>query len=102
MESSMSANLDLFYASLAGESPPRRIGPALAGLWLGLKGRWGDAHSVVQDESDPETALVHAWLHRSEGDHGNAIYWYRRAGVTPVWEDCDKEGRHIARILIDG
>jgi hypothetical protein len=23
---------------------------------------------------------VHAYLHRKEGDSGNAAYWYRRAG----------------------
>jgi hypothetical protein len=23
---------------------------------------------------------VHAYLHRKEGDEGNAAYWYRRAG----------------------
>lgn len=98
----MSASLDVFMTSLGCDCPPRRLPPALAGLWLGLKGRWQDAHEVVQEENDPEAALVHAWLHRVEGDNGNARYWYRRAGVTPVWDDCDEEGRAIARILIDG
>jgi len=25
---------------------------------------------------------IHAWLHREEGDLGNAGYWYARAGKT--------------------
>lgn len=98
----MSANLDVFLGSLKGDLPPRKLPTALAGLWLGLKGRWGDAHEVVQEADDPESALVHAWLHRAEGDNANARYWYRRAGVTPVWDDCEEEGRAIAGILIDG
>jgi len=31
------------------------------------------------DEDDQESAWVHAYLHRVEGDLGNAGYWYRQA-----------------------
>lgn len=98
----MSASLDMFMVSLACDCPPRRLPRPLAGLWLGMKGRWGDAHDAVEDDDHWEAALVHAWLHRAAGDDGNARYWYRRAGVTPGCGDYDEEGRCIARLLIDG
>jgi hypothetical protein len=43
---------------------------------------------------------VHAYLHRVEGDLGNAGYWYRRAG-RPVAEDTlDAEWERIASALL--
>jgi len=35
---------------------------------------------VQQYESDTTAAWIHAVLHKIEGDHSNARYWYRRAG----------------------
>lgn len=29
---------------------------------------------------DKHSAWVHAYLHRKEGDHWNADYWYSKAG----------------------
>ena len=43
---------------------------------------WEGAHNLVQDNSDKLSFLVHAYLHRIEGDEPNASYWYRRAGET--------------------
>jgi hypothetical protein len=37
------------------------------------------AHQQVDQLSDKESAWVHAYLHRKEGDPGNADYWYRKA-----------------------
>ena len=42
-------------------------------------GQWDLAHNLVQDKSDKISCLIHAYLHREEGDKGNAAYWYRRA-----------------------
>ena len=42
-------------------------------------GDWKAAHEIVQRESDPFSASIHAYLHRVEGDTANAAYWYRRA-----------------------
>lgn len=44
------------------------------------RGEWDEAHKLVQDHSDDLSCLIHAYLHREEGDMGNARYWYGRAG----------------------
>lgn len=43
-------------------------------------GDWDRAHRMVQEIHTPEAAWIHAYLHRAEGDLGNAAYWYHRAG----------------------
>ncbi len=62
-------------------APPAGLGLALQGLWHDARGDWAGAHGAVQqDEQDRACAWVHAYLHRKEGDAGNAGYWYSRAG----------------------
>jgi hypothetical protein len=51
----------------------------LRAVWHGLRGDWEAAHELAQAQDDAEGAWVHAWLHRIEGDLGNANYWYRCA-----------------------
>ena len=70
-----------FKASLSGAAPapePELDAP-LAALWWAAKGCWDEAHKIVQDEETADAAWVHAYLHRVEGDLGNAGYWYRQA-----------------------
>ena len=85
--------LDGFRASLShGEPPPELHGPLLA-LWWDAKADWDRAHAAVADDRTEAAAWVHAYLHRKEGDNGNARYWYRvakkPAGAGPLtseWE----------------
>ena len=49
-------------------------------LELARDGEWEASHEIVQAHSDDFSSLIHAYLHRVEGDLGNAAYWYRRAG----------------------
>ena len=44
------------------------------------QGQWTSAHELIQDNDDKFSCLIHAYLHREEGDGANASYWYRRAG----------------------
>jgi hypothetical protein len=53
---------------------------ALLALWWDAKGDWEKAHGIAQDVNGVDGAWVHAYLHRKDGDLGNAGYWYRRAG----------------------
>jgi len=53
----------------------------LAALDAAEAGRWDEAHEIVQQHEADETACwIHAVLHAIEGDHGNARYWFARAG----------------------
>lgn len=44
-------------------------------------GDWHGAHELVQPHSDPLSCRIHGYLHRDEGDLGNAGHWYARAGM---------------------
>jgi hypothetical protein len=68
-----------FKRSLAHAVPPRALAPELQALWWAGKGDWDKAHRIVMDEHSKAAAWVHAYLHRVEGDDGNAGYWYRQA-----------------------
>ena len=61
-----------FRASLHDAVPDSTLSPALAALWWAAKGDWDQAHRIVMNESDASSAWVHAYLHRVEGDLGNA------------------------------
>lgn len=71
-------NYAQFLQSLDEKQPPNIDGVLLA-LWHDARGDWHNAHEVVQDVSTREASLVHAYLHRKEGDLSNASYWYHRA-----------------------
>jgi hypothetical protein len=89
-----------FKASLAGDAPAGGIAPPLVALWWAAKGDWDAAHRIVQDESSREAAWVHAYLHRVEGDLGNASYWYRQAGQPVAKDALDTEWERIAIALL--
>ena len=82
-------------------SPPAGLTPEQRVLWLARAGRWHQAHDGCQDLGDPAGAWIHAWLHREEGDFGNAAYWYSRAGkpVPARSLPMEEEWLAIARAL---
>jgi hypothetical protein len=90
-----------FKRSLAKAKPPAGISPALAGLWWVAKDDCNKAHTLVMNEEDADCAWVHAYLHRVEGDLGNARYWYRQAHRTPAEGDLAAEWAAIAAALLD-
>jgi hypothetical protein len=71
--------LAAFRESLSEAAPPAGLPPALEALWWDGKGDWDKAHARAMAIDDADGALVHAYLHRKEGDLPNAGYWYRRA-----------------------
>ncbi|WP_027136242.1 hypothetical protein [Geminicoccus roseus] len=94
--------LDDFLASLADPAPPAGLSEPVAAVWYGLNDQWEQAHGIVQaHEGEADADWVHAWLHRVEGDAGNAAYWYRRAGRPVARGDLKEEGRSIAAELLD-
>jgi len=93
-------NVAAFIASLDGAAPAPELNAPLAGLWWAAKGDWDRAHKIVQDESSCEAAWVHAYLHRVEGDLGNAGYWYREAGQPTAKDSLEAEWQRIAATLL--
>ncbi len=69
-----------FKSSLTNSAPPPGLSTTLHALWWAEKGDWQRAHKLVQDAESRAAAAVHAYLHRVEGDLGNARYWYGQAG----------------------
>jgi hypothetical protein len=86
-------------ATLADAAPASNLAPPLAALWWAAKGDWNKAHQIVQDEDTPDAAWVHAYLHRVEGDLGNAGYWYRRAGKPAATDSLEAEWERIVSAL---
>jgi hypothetical protein len=91
-------DLEEFRGSLSEAQPPESASPLLTALWWEAKGDWAKAHAIAQDVESPEGAWVHAYLHRKEGDEGNAGYWYRqarkphsRARLEAEWEEIAGE-----------
>jgi hypothetical protein len=59
----------------------------LRAIDLALEGQWDAAHNIVQQyDSDRTASWIHAVLHKIEGDRGNSLYWYSRAG-KPEYAD---------------
>jgi hypothetical protein len=55
----------------------------LEALWYDKHGDWNRAHEIVQETGGAVGDRIHAYLHRKEGDLGNAMYWYSRVGEDP-------------------
>lgn len=73
--------VDELIQSIADNIEPAGVPPLVSALWYDARGDWDRAHRIAQDVDTRDGARVHAYLHRREGDLGNAGYWYRRAGV---------------------
>jgi hypothetical protein len=87
-----------FKASLSADTPVAGIPKLVEALWYDAKGNWDKAHDIAQETNTPAYCLLHAYLHRKEGDKWNANYWYNRAGrkmpatsLEAEWESIVKE-----------
>jgi hypothetical protein len=91
---------DEFRQSLTPTEPPANLGLALTGLWWDRKGDWMRAHESEQQDEGRDGSWGHAYLHRKEGDQGNAAYWYSRAGKPMCRESLDAEWVSIVKNLV--
>jgi hypothetical protein len=96
----LAMDLAVFRASLGSASPPVGLSHALRALWLDARGDWDGAHEAAQADEGGAGDWVHAYLHRKEGDAGNAAYWYRRAGKPVCRASLDEEWEAIAEALL--
>lgn len=92
--------LEEFKKSVSENNPPDAFSNLLEALWFDAKGNWENAHKITQDIPGKDAALVHAYLHRKEGDNGNASYWYSKAGRNFPDKTLTEEWEEIAAILL--
>lgn len=92
---------DFMEACSAGELPGS-ASELLASLFEDRRGAWDAAHTIAQGIATTEGSRVHAYLHRKEGDLGNANYWYARAGETAPDLSLDDEWELLARRYTTG
>jgi hypothetical protein len=85
----------------AAPTLPPGLSPALAALWHDARGDWERAHQVAQGDRTAAGSWVHAYLHRKEGDAGNAAYWYSRAGRPVPKGALEDEWADLARDRLD-
>jgi len=71
----------------------------LAALELDKNGDWDAAHTIVQSLEDTRAYWIHAYLHRKEGDLGNAGYWYDRAGHSLPDVSLDQEWQTLNQAI---
>jgi hypothetical protein len=72
----------------------------LLAFWWDAQGDWEKAHGIAQDVAGADGAWVHAYLHRKDGDVGNAGYWYRQAGRPAGVGDLRLEWEGIVREML--
>ena len=92
--------LEQFRQTLANDAVPPMLSPALRAMWADAKGDWTTAHSIAQEIDGEVGSWIHAYLHRKEGDAGNARYWYRRAGLPPAHDTLEEEWARIVLGLL--
>lgn len=71
----------------------------LEALELDRNDEWDAAHRMVQSMEDTNAYWIHAYLHRKEGDLGNANYWYSRASREAPDVDLSEEWQTIYNSL---
>jgi len=91
---------DEFRESLKQDQPPEGLTGLLQALWWDGKGDWEKAHEVTQNISNADGSWIHAYLHRKEGNEGNAGYWYSRSGKSHCRKPLDQEWEEIVNFLL--
>jgi hypothetical protein len=89
-----------FKSSLVSSQPDSELSVLLKSLWYDGKGDWDKAHSLIDHLDDRESAWVHAYLHRKEGDIGNADYWYRKAHKTRPNVSLEEEWEGLVTVFL--
>ena len=90
-----------FTKTLSETHPPVSLPVHLTALWFDAKGDWNAAHDLINDLEDKQSAWVHAYLHRKEGDIGNAGYWYRRAGKKASVASLQEEWEELVKAFLN-
>ena len=90
-----------FTESLKNQSPGKELDPILQSLWYAGKGDWNTAHDIAQEIHTTDGSWVHAYLHRLEGDVGNAAYWYQKAKRPLPTISVEKEWEEVVLFFLE-
>lgn len=87
------------------DSVNKKVAPSFSSiyletLWYAGIGDWDKSHEIIQDEPGKHAALLHAHLHRVEGDQWNADYWYSKAGEKSPNCGLDEEWKQLVERFI--
>lgn len=93
-------NFKEFQISIRNDHPAKDLNPLLLALWYDAKGDWASSHNLAQDMDTNEGALIHAYLHRKEGDHWNADYWYGKANKKRPEVTLDEEWHLLVQTFL--
>lgn len=91
--------IEEFTRSL-NDSLPGNVSVYLESLWYDGKGDWEKSHNVIQDVENKNAAWIHAYLHRKEGDIGNADYWYNKAGKKRPTVSLEEEWESLVKAFL--
>jgi len=92
--------IEFIHSLESQEAPSSTWSDELQALWWAKKGDWEKAHDLAQDANSRHGDWVHAYLHRVEGDPGNAAYWYARAKEPFFGGNLEEEWNHLLVNLI--
>ena len=93
-------NFAAFKQTIQLQKPPALNSPHLLAMWYDAREDWEAAHHIIQDLHDRNASLIHAYLHRKEGDTFNAGYWYSKAGSSMPDQSIEKEWETIVIQLL--
>ncbi len=91
---------DEFILSIENNEIPLHLPLYMQALWYDAKNDWQKAHSLIDSLDDRNSCLVHAYLHRKEGDKSNADYWYRRANAQRPSISLQEEWKSVTMDLL--
>jgi len=94
-------NLSEFIQAVRANNKPQGLNSYLDAMFEDALGNWEKAHEIAQDIPDSMGSLIHAYLHRKEGDNWNANYWYNRAGREMPKMSLEEEWESICEELLD-
>ncbi len=79
---------------------PDHLSLVAQALWHDAQGDWEAAHNCAQEDHSSLGSWMHAYLHRKEGDIGNARYWYSQAGRGVFAGTLEQEWQAIAETVL--